>query len=168
VQVYRSNTGGDRSFFTAVAFSEMAARRENRVVLHPRRVDRWGIPILHIDCAFGDEERRYASDQAAALRLLADVAGVSLSRLDATPPPPGSALHECGTARMGHDPATSVLDQHNECWDAAGLYVTDSASFPSQGSQNPTLTVMALTARACAHALRQPTCGARVSAPASA
>jgi hypothetical protein len=52
-------------------------------------------------------------------------------------------VHECGTARMGSDPATSVLDPHNQCWDAAGLYVTDSASFPSQGSQNPTLTVMA-------------------------
>jgi choline dehydrogenase-like flavoprotein len=55
---------------------------------------------------------------------------------------------------MGLDPATSVLNAHNECWDAAGLYVTDSASFPSQGSQNPTLTILALTARACAHALQ--------------
>jgi choline dehydrogenase-like flavoprotein len=62
-------------------------------------------------------------------------------------------LHECGTARMGQDPATSVLDPYNQCWDARGLYVTDSASFPSQAAQNPTLTLMALTARACAHAL---------------
>jgi choline dehydrogenase-like flavoprotein len=157
VQVYRANIGGNRSFFTAVAFSEMTPKRNNGVVLHPRRVDRWGIPILHIDCALGQAERRRASDQSTALRLLADIAGVSPSQADPAPGPPGSALHECGTARMGLDPATSVLNAHNECWDAAGLYVTDGASFPSQGSQNPTLTILALTARACAHALRATT-----------
>jgi choline dehydrogenase-like flavoprotein len=153
VQVYRSPIAGGRAFFTAVAFAEMAPRRENRVMLHPRRVDRWGVPILHIDCAISDQDRRRAADQTSALRMLAEIAGVSLRQLDTVPQPPGGALHECGTARMGRDPATSVLDPHNQCWDAAGLYVTDSAAFPSQGSQNPTLTIMALTARACAHAL---------------
>jgi choline dehydrogenase-like flavoprotein len=54
---------------------------------------------------------------------------------------------------MGDSPADSVLDPYNQCWDAPGLYVTDAAAFPSQGAQNPTLTIMALTARACAHAM---------------
>ncbi|MGY3411046.1 choline dehydrogenase-like flavoprotein [Bradyrhizobium sp. GM5.1] len=54
---------------------------------------------------------------------------------------------------MGFDPATSVLDPSNQCWDAQGLYVTDGACFPSQGTQNPTLTILALTARACHHAV---------------
>ena len=65
----------------------------------------------------------------------------------------GLAMHECGTARMGNDPSSSVLDPNNECWDTKGLFVTDAASFPSQGTVNPTLTVLALTARACAHAV---------------
>jgi choline dehydrogenase-like flavoprotein len=153
VQVYQTRIGGDRSFFTAVAFSEMAPRYENKVVLNPDRNDRWGIPALHIDCSLGEPERRLAADQTAAMRALAEIAGVLLNRIDEAPPPPGSAIHEGGTARMGLDPATSVLDPHNQCWDAAGLYVTDGSSFPSQGSQNPTLTIMALTARAAGHAL---------------
>lgn len=154
VQVYQGDVGQGRSYFCAVAFSEMLPRAENRIVLDRQRVDRWGIPALHIDCSHGEHDLRHASDQTEALRALAGAAGVSLDRIDETPSPPGLAVHECGTARMGLDPATSVLDPNNQCWDAAGLYVTDSASFPSQGSQNPTLTVMALTARACAHALR--------------
>jgi choline dehydrogenase-like flavoprotein len=68
---------------------------------------------------------------------------------------PGTAIHECGTARMGSAPENSVVDPHNECWDARGLYVTDGSAFPSQGVQNPTLTIMALTARACDYAVRK-------------
>ena len=93
-------------------------------------------------------------EQRRALRELADVAGATLSALEEVPTPPGSALHEVGTARMGTSPTDSVLDPHNECWDARGLFVTDGAAFPSQGFQNPTLTILALTARACAHATR--------------
>ena len=63
-------------------------------------------------------------------------------------------MHECGTARMGRSPENSVLDPYNQCWAARGLYVTDGASFPSQGTQNPTLTILALTARACDQVLR--------------
>ena len=88
-----------------------------------------------------------------ALGELAAAMGTRIRRLDMRPAPPGLAIHECGTARMGDDPTRSVVDPHNECWDAKGLYVTDAAVFPTQGSVNPTLTIMALTARACAHAL---------------
>ena len=154
VQVCQQSLGRDRSLFFAASFGEMRPRIENKVSLNRKRVDRWGIPVLHIDCTHEQRELQRAMDQTAALRSLAHILGVSLTRIDETPKPPGSAVHECGTARMGSDPATSVLDPNNQCWDAAGLYVTDSASFSSQGSQNPTLTIMSLTARACAHAVR--------------
>ncbi|WP_369127023.1 GMC family oxidoreductase [Bradyrhizobium yuanmingense] len=131
----------------------MLPRAENRVTLHPTRRDIWGIPVLHIDCRYSEADLARARDQAAAIREIAATAGVTLSRVNERPAPPGSAIHECGTARMGVDPATSVLDPNNQCWDAQGLYVTDGACFPSQGTQNPTLTILALTARACHHAV---------------
>jgi choline dehydrogenase-like flavoprotein len=153
VQIYQIDIGQGRSLFHASAFAEMLPRPENRITLNRDRIDRWGVSALHIDCSHGDKDLRLAADQNKALRELAEVAGVSLREIGSAPSPPGTAFHECGTARMGQDPTTSVLDPYNQCWDARGLYVTDSASFPSLGAQNPTLTVMALTARACAHAL---------------
>jgi choline dehydrogenase-like flavoprotein len=155
VQLYQLSATPGSSYFTAVSFSEMLPRTENTVQLDATRKDRWGIPVLHIDCHYSQQELSRTREQATALREIAALTGAKLHDFSDTPPPPGSAIHECGTARMGADPATSVLDPHNQCWDAKGLYVTDSASFPSQGSQNPTLTVMALTARACAHALAE-------------
>lgn len=153
VQLYQFPGGHGRSHFTAVSFGEMLPRAENRVALHPRRRDIWGIPVLYIDCRYSESDLARARDQAAAIRELAATAGVTLSRVNSRPAPPGSAIHECGTARMGTDPATSVLDPNNQCWEAQGLYVTDGACFPSQGTQNPTLTILALTARACHHAV---------------
>jgi choline dehydrogenase-like flavoprotein len=69
--------------------------------------------------------------------------------------PPGLNVHEVGTARMGADPTTSVLDAHNQCWDCDNLFVADGACFPSCGWQNPSLTIMALAARAGRHAARR-------------
>lgn len=152
VQVYQSSLSL-RSVFFAVSFGEMTPRKENRVMLDPRLKDAWNIPILRIECRYNRPELRRASQQATALRELAETARVRFASVSA-PAPPGSACHECGTARMGTDPGDSVLDPYNECWDARGLYVTDAASFPSQGAANPTLTILALTARACEHAIR--------------
>jgi choline dehydrogenase-like flavoprotein len=132
----------------------MLPRLENQVRLDPQRRDAWGIPVLRIDCAHNEAELARARDQIAALRELAEVAGVTLTHIERAPAPPGSANHECGTARMGSDPANSVLDLYNQCWEAQGLYVTDGACFPSQGTANPTLTILALTARACDHAIQ--------------
>jgi choline dehydrogenase-like flavoprotein len=129
----------------------MPPRSENRVTLHPKRRDAWGIPILHIDCRYSDADLALAREQATAIREISEAIGVTLSAVATQPRPPGSAIHECGTARMGKDPAASVLDPHNQCWEAQGLYVTDGACFPTQGTQNPTLTILALTARACHH-----------------
>jgi choline dehydrogenase-like flavoprotein len=154
VQLYQSQVGGDRSYFTAVSFGEMLPSSDNGVTLDLKRRDAWGIPILKIDCAYSDSELRRAEDQLLALRELARLADVKVTRIDEVPQPPGAAVHECGTARMGTDPGNSVLDPYNECWEARGLYVTDGSCFPSQGNQNPTLTILALTARACHHAIQ--------------
>jgi choline dehydrogenase-like flavoprotein len=68
---------------------------------------------------------------------------------------PGSAIHELGGAAMGDDPATSVVDAYGQCWDSPNVFVTDAACFPSGCSQNITLTIMALTARACARLVKE-------------
>jgi choline dehydrogenase-like flavoprotein len=154
VQVYQTSGMAGQSWFTAVAFAEMAPRSDNRVMLDHDRKDAWGAPVLRIRCSHGDTDLAHSAERARALSDLAEITGSKLSRLDIKPVAPGSAVHECGTARMGEDPAHSVLDPFNACWDARGLYVTDGASLPSQGFQNPTLTIMALTARAVDHALK--------------
>jgi choline dehydrogenase-like flavoprotein len=132
----------------------MTARLENRVTLDPKRRDAWNIPILRIECGYNHSELVRAREQAIALRELAETARVRFTFIGEVPEPPGSAIHECGTARMGTDPSNSVLDPYNQCWEARGLYLTDGASFPSLGAHNPTLTILALTARACDHAIR--------------
>lgn len=142
------------SSFSAASFGEMIPRYENRVLLDPNRKDAWGIPTLRIECRHGSEDLLLAHEQCRALKELAELAGVKLTQIDTVPRTPGSSIHECGTARMGNDPASSVVDPHNECWESRGLYVTDGACFPSQGTQNPLLTILALTARACDHAVR--------------
>jgi choline dehydrogenase-like flavoprotein len=154
VQVYRWSAEPGKSHFTAVSFAEMTPRAENRVVLDAHRRDAWGFPVLRIQCRHNEAELGRAAQQCAALREISELMGVRLHRIDDKPAIPGSAIHECGTARMGESPSNSVLDANNECWEAKGLYVTDAAAFASQGMQNPTLTILALTARACDHAAR--------------
>jgi choline dehydrogenase-like flavoprotein len=151
VQVYQSSLSFGGVFFAA-SFGEMTPRPENRVTLDPKRRDAWNIPILRIECSYNQSELLRAREQETALRELAEIARVRFTSVRSEPP--GSAIHECGTARMGTDPSNSVLDPYNQCWDAPGLYVTDGASFPSLGAHNPTLTILALTARACDHAIR--------------
>jgi choline dehydrogenase-like flavoprotein len=131
------------------AFGEVLPRFENRVTVDPDRLDAWGIPIAHVECAYGENERRMAADQAGCLREMAEAAGFEVERVHAEPATPGSSAHELGTARMGDDPANSVLDPFNRAWDVGNLVVADGSCFVSGGCQNPTLTMMALTVRAC-------------------
>jgi choline dehydrogenase-like flavoprotein len=154
VQLYEAAATPGRSYFAAVAFSEMPPRVENRVSLSSTKYDAWGMPCLHIDCAHSERDKEVMDKQLRALREVAALLKMDPCYTRESLGPPGLAVHECGTARMGEDPRHSVLDPNNQCWDANGLYVTDGACFPSQGSQHPTLTIMALTARACRHALQ--------------
>jgi choline dehydrogenase-like flavoprotein len=109
--------------------------------------------VLEIECRHSDRERAVSQAQARVLKDLARRLDVKLITEDLAPSPPGQAIHECGVARMGDDPLTSVLNPNNECWDAKGLFVTDASCFVTQGLQSPTLTIMALTRRACLHAI---------------
>lgn len=148
MRIYRSPGPGGTSYFTAIADAEMLPRAENCAVLSDRR-DAWGMPVLRITASHSSAEIALAKEQAAALHELATLLGVNISNISSGSGTPGAAIHECGTARMGDDPTRSVLDPFNQAWDAPGVYVIDGAAFPSEGIQNPTLTIMALTARAC-------------------
>jgi choline dehydrogenase-like flavoprotein len=135
------------------AYGEMLPNPDNRVELHPTLKDVFGIPALRIECSHGPVEIARAVAEREALLELARSLEVAVSHVDPAPAPPGLANHECGTARMGRRPEDSVADPNNECWEARGLYLVDGACLPSQGTQNPTMTYLALTARACAHAI---------------
>lgn len=148
-------------------FGEMLPHEDNRVTLSERR-DAFGIPVVNIRVRRHDNDLRMIEAQKRELRAIADAAGLPikmpLPRLlrallwRAVGPEVGVmhlgvAIHEAGGARMGDDPAASVTDPHNRVWDVPNVYVTDGACLPNTGCQNPTLTIMALTARACALAV---------------
>lgn len=135
------------------AFGEVLSRFDNRIELDASRPDRWGVPTVRIDCAYGENERLMAADQVACLSEMAEAAGFEIETVHPDAAPPGSSAHELGTARMGRDPRSSVLNSFNQAWDVENLFVTDGASFTSAGHQNPTLTMMALTSRACDYAI---------------
>jgi choline dehydrogenase-like flavoprotein len=137
-------------------FGEMLPREENRATLHPTLVDAWGIPTLHIECKWSENELAMHRDMNVAAAELLEASGAKniQPRTDG-PSTPGNTNHEMGTARMGRDPKTSVLNGWNQTWDVPNLFVTDGAAMTSSGNQNPSLTYMALTARACHYAAEQ-------------
>lgn len=158
MQLHRQPAGHGRSRIDIVGFSPMRPDAENRLRLSARK-DRFGVPVLTIACRYGDADRAIAMHMLESVSEAAGALRLDMEYLSKEIAPPGTGIHECGTARMGRDPSTSVLDANGECWDVRGLYVTDAAALPSLGAQNPTLTIMALTARAAAHATgrnRQP------------
>jgi choline dehydrogenase-like flavoprotein len=146
------NLGRQRAgWFWIRTLGEVLARSENHVSLDPEKKDAWGIPVARIECRYGENERKMAADQSRSMREMAEAAGWQVEETHEDLAPPGLSVHEMGTARMGDDPSDSVLNPHNQSWDVANLFVTDGASFPSGGFQNPTLTMMALTVRTCAY-----------------
>jgi choline dehydrogenase-like flavoprotein len=137
--------------FLLIAVMEMLARRENFVQLHPSIKDAWGLPVLEIHCAYSDNEQAMNAAAAAALVEMAQEARFE-PEVVLPLKPPGLFVHEVGTARMGTDPRSSFVDPWNRCWEIPNLLITDGACWVSSGYQNPTLTMAAITARAC-HAL---------------
>ncbi len=136
-------------------FGEMLPRPGNRMTLHPTRTDRWGMPMIHFDAGMSDNERRMSAQAARDLVSMLEVAGCTNIRVDQGLSNPGFRIHEFGTAVMGTDPSESVLNAYNRAHDIPNLYVTDGACMPSTGCQNPSLTYMALTARAASHAVTE-------------
>lgn len=135
------------------AFGESLPNPDNRITLHPSKTDKDGLPTLVMDVAFGENERLMRKDMKASAVEMLDAAGFKHIRPFEAEAYPGFSIHEMGSARMGHDPKTSVLNKHNQVWSCKNLYVTDGSAMASAGCVNPSLTYMALTARAVDHAV---------------
>ena len=133
-------------------FGEMLPHADNRVTLHSTRTDKWGIPIVHIDCELRENERKMAAQIQADGRAMIEAAGGSVVAKMDEPGTPGLGIHEMGTACMGKDPKKSVLNRYNQAHDVPNLFITDGSAMASSGCQNPSLTYMALSARAAHHA----------------
>jgi choline dehydrogenase-like flavoprotein len=137
------------------AFGESLARWDNYVEIDKELKDAWGIPALHISMTHGDNEAALMEDAAASAAEMLEASGAKDIKVQARVEEPGMAIHELGTARMGNDPKKSVLNAFNQTHDVKNLFVTDGASFVSSACQNPTLTMMAITVRACSHLIER-------------
>ena len=139
----------------ATAFGEMLPNHANMVSLDPTKKDKWGLPVLKIDCATGENEHMMRRDMQVDMAELLEASGVKDVTVYDAGYFPGMGIHEMGTARMGRDPKTSVLNSHNQVWDAPNVFVTDGSCMVSTACQNPSLTYMALTARAADYAVQE-------------
>jgi choline dehydrogenase-like flavoprotein len=137
------------------AFGEMLPNHANKVRIDPNRTDKWGLPVLAIDCAIGENEQLMRRDMLNDMAELLEAAGVRDVHTHDAGYFPGMGIHEMGTARMGRDPKSSVLNPWNQVWDAPNVFVTDGAAMTSSACQNPSLTYMALTARAADYAVAE-------------
>ncbi len=141
--------------FSIGAFGECLPYKDNRVSLHSDKVDRFGVPLMRFDVTFRENELRMMVDARAQGEAMLKRAGLSNICTKVDEHVPGEAIHEMGGARMGADPRASVLNKWSQAHDASNLYVTDGAQMASVSCVNPSLTFMALTARAADHAVRQ-------------
>lgn len=137
------------------AFGEMLPHHDNRIYLDSKVTDKWGLPVLAMDVEIRDNERAMRKDMAQDAIEMLEAAGVKNVRGGDWGYAPGMGIHEMGTARMGRDPKTSVLNGFNQVWDAPNVFVTDGACMTSASCVNPSLTYMALTARAVDHAVKE-------------
>lgn len=136
-------------------FGEILPNHDNKVTLDKTKKDKWGLNVVAIDCELKENELKMRKDmQNDAVELLT-AAGLKNVRGYEGDGTPGRGIHEMGTARMGRDPKTSVLNKWNQVWDAQNVFVTDGAAMTSAGCTNPSLTYMALTARAVDYAVSE-------------
>jgi choline dehydrogenase-like flavoprotein len=142
-------------YFSMGGFCECLPDHNNYVELDRSHTDAWGIPILKISCVYGPNERALRQDSAIAAAEMLAAAGARDIQTFVEGDIPGIAIHEMGTARMGRDPKTSVLNTYNQAHDIKNLFVSDGACMASSSCVNPSITYMALTARACHYAVEQ-------------
>ena len=133
-------------------FGEMLPNPDNRVTLHASKVDKWGIPLVNIDCTHGENEKKIVSRILVDGKAMLEAVGATNIQVREKINPPGLGIHEMGTACMGKDPRNSVLNAYNQTHDVPNLFITDGAAMASSGCQNPSLTYMAMSARAAYHA----------------
>ena len=145
--------GGWRMGFTG--FGECLPYPENRITLNKDLLDKWGRPTLTIDCSFKENEVKMQQDMVESMKEMLEKVGGKNIRYDGSMSYPGNANHEMGTARMGKDSKTSVLNKWNQVHSATNVFITDGSCMASTACVNPSLTYMALTARAVDHAVSE-------------
>jgi choline dehydrogenase-like flavoprotein len=142
---------GQWNIFTE-GYGETLPYHDNRIWLSHDKLDRWGIPALNISMTYRDNERAMAKQMMEDAAEMLTAAKLENVKGFNNPVTPGSVIHEMGTARMGRDPKTSVLNSFNQVHAVPNVFVTDGSFMVSSPTQNPSLTYMALTARAVDHA----------------
>ena len=137
-------------------WGEQLPHPDNRVTLSKDKKDKWGIPLVEIDAEWKENELAMRKDMMNSAAEILEKAGCkNISTFDDPHANPGLCIHEMGTARMGRDPKTSVLNAWNQLWDCKNVFVTDGACMTSSANQNPSVTYMALTARAADYAVQE-------------
>lgn len=139
------------AFIGMGAFGEVLPRYENYMDIDPEVKDKWGVPVLRFHYKFGDNEHKMAKDMAESAKEMFEAAGIEILGVDKQVLTEGWSIHELGTARMGTDKKTSVLNQFQQSHDVKNLFVVDGSSHVSASCQNPTWTIMALCWRSCDH-----------------
>jgi len=139
----------------ATAFGEMLPDHRNTVTIDKNKKDKWGMPVIAIDCMIRENENAMRRDMQVDMAELLNACGVKDVMVYDGGYFPGMGIHEMGTARMGRDPKTSVLNAHNQVWDAPNVFVTDGSCMTSAACVNPSLTYMALTARSADFAVNE-------------
>ncbi|WP_411971528.1 GMC oxidoreductase [Sphingobacterium sp. Lzh-3] len=137
------------------SFGEILPYHENKVLLDSSVKDKWGLPVLAIDAEIKDNERKIRIDASNEMKEMLESIGVKDVTTYDNGFSMGQGIHEMGTARMGNDPKTSVLNKFNQVWDAKNVFVTDGAFMTSSSCVNPSLTYMAFTARAVDFAVNE-------------
>lgn len=148
----------DRDRGAGVSFTlmgEVLPRKENHVAIDKTTVDAFGIPVLHISAKYGENEYNMARDAVQTMEEACKDAGFEVLAKQPTMFPPGYSIHELGTCRMGDNPKTSALNQWNQSHDVKNLFVVDGSSFVTGGTQNPTMTILALSMRASEYIIDQ-------------
>ena len=141
--------------FSFYGFGECLPNHDNYIELDKEKKDAWGIPVLRVNCAWRENERALLKDMSVTAAEMLTAAGAKEIETFVEDNAPGLTIHEMGTARMGRDPKTSVLNAHNQAHDVKNLFITDGACMTSSSCVNPSITYMALTARACEFAVDQ-------------
>lgn len=139
----------------AGAFGEILPYHENKITLNHNKKDKWGLPVLDMDAEMKENELKMRKDMLQEIKLMFEAVGVKNITTWDGGHALGHGIHEMGTARMGNDPKTSVLNKWNQVWDCMNVFVTDGACMTSSACQNPSLTYMALTARAVDYAVSE-------------
>jgi choline dehydrogenase-like flavoprotein len=138
-----------------LGFGEFLPYEDNRVTLNRDKLDKWGLPTAVFDVSIRDNEYKMRKDMANdAAEMLEAMGAKNVTPYD-RPYGPGQGIHEMGTARMGRDPKTSVLNKWNQIHEVPNVFITDGSCMTSSGCQNPSLTYMALSARAANYAADQ-------------